>query len=80
MRIWGGALSGGKVAIGNVSESTLGNSSTNLYVDNTQTGGRNAAIKLNVNFANITTEYNGISFDTIENGTGGAFIGSQYNT
>jgi hypothetical protein len=69
----------GKVAIGNVSEPTLQNTATNLYVDNTQTGGRNAAIKLNVNFANITTEYNGIQFDTIENGAGGAFIGSQHN-
>jgi hypothetical protein len=79
MRIWGGSLSGSKVAIGNVSEPTIQNATTNLYVDNTQTGGRNAAIKLNVNFANITTEYNGIQFDTIEGGAGGAFIGSQHN-
>jgi hypothetical protein len=69
----------GKVAIGNVTEGTLQNNATNLYVDNTQTGGRNKAIKLNVNFANISTEYNGINFDTIENGAGGAFVGSQHN-
>lgn len=70
----------GKVGIGNITEGTMQNNAMNLYVDNTQTGGRNKAIKLNVNFANISTEYNGIQFDTIENGSGGAFIGSQYNT
>ena len=69
----------GKVGIGNVSEPTLQNNAMNLYIDNTQTGGRNKAIKLNVNFPNITTEYNGINFDTIENGVGGAFVGSQHN-
>ena len=68
-----------KVGIGNVSEPTMQNNQMNLYVDNTQTGGRNKAIKLNVNFPNITTEFNGINLDTIENGTGGAFVGSQYN-
>jgi hypothetical protein len=70
----------GKVGIGNITEGTMQNNAMNLYVDNTQTGGRNKAIKLNVNFANISTEYNGIQFDTIENGSGGAFVGSQYNT
>jgi hypothetical protein len=70
----------GKVGIGNITEGTMQNNAMNLYVDNTQMGGRNKAIKLNVNFANISTEYNGIQFDTIENGSGGAFIGSQYNT
>jgi hypothetical protein len=79
LRIWSDN-SNSKVAIGNIAENTLGGSVSKLYIDNTISGGRNKAIKLNVNFANISTEYNGIQFDTIENGSGGAFIGSQYNT
>jgi hypothetical protein len=79
LRIWSDNANS-KVAIGNIAENTLGGSVSKLYIDNTISGGRNKAIKLNVNFANISTEYNGIQFDTIENGSGGAFIGSQYNT
>jgi hypothetical protein len=65
------------VGIGNFTNADLGGGK--LTIDNTLSGGRNAAIKLKVNFADIINEYNGIQFDTIENGGGGVFIGSQRN-
>jgi hypothetical protein len=69
---------GSRVGIGNLVFGDL--SSAKLSIDNTQSGGRNAGVKLRANFANTSTEYNGIQFDTIEIGNGGAFIGSQRNT
>jgi hypothetical protein len=69
---------GSRVGIGNFVFGDL--SSAKVTIDNTQSGGRNAGLKLRANFADIITQYNGIQFDTIELGNGGAFVGSQRNT
>jgi hypothetical protein len=69
---------GSRVGIGNFVFGDL--SSAKVTIDNTQSGGRNAGLKLRANFADIITQYNGIQFDTIGLGNGGAFVGSQRNT
>jgi hypothetical protein len=49
-------------------------------IDNTQSGGRNAALRLRGNFANNFTEYNGIDFNAYTGTDIGGFIGSQRNS
>lgn len=68
------------VGIGNLTDSDVAGGTGKLQIENTLSTGRNAAIKLRVNFADIINQYNGIQFDTIESGSGGAFMGSQRNT
>jgi hypothetical protein len=69
---------GSRVGIGNFVFSDL--ASAKFSIDNTQSGGRNAAIRLRANFANNSTEYNGIDFNAYTGTDIGGFIGSQRNT
>jgi hypothetical protein len=68
------------VGIGNFTTADIGAGTGKLHIENTIATGRNAAIKLRVGFADIFNQLNGIQFDTIELGGGGAFLGSQRNT
>jgi hypothetical protein len=68
------------VGIGNFTTLDIGAGTGKLHIENTIATGRNAGIKLRVGFGDIVNQYNGIQFDTIELGGGGAFIGSQRNT
>jgi hypothetical protein len=54
--------------------------SAKFTIDNTQSGGRNAGLRLRGNFANTSTEYNGIDFNAYTGTDIGGFIGSQRNT
>jgi hypothetical protein len=67
-----------RAGIGNFAFSDL--ASAKFSIDNTQSGGRNAAIRLRGNFANTSTEYNGIDFNAHTGTDIGGFIGSQRNT
>lgn len=67
-----------RAGIGNFSFGDL--TSGKLSIDNTQSGGRNAAIRLRANYVNTSTEYNGIDFNAYTGTDIGGFIGSQRNT
>lgn len=71
--------SGGRIGIGDITDSNLQNGTAQVFINNQITGGRNAGVRISPS-AVSTTEFNGIQFDYgNKDSGGGAFVGSQRN-
>lgn len=78
-RIWSNSATTNRVGVGNLTESDMQGGSSQLYINNQTTGGRNAGVRITP-AASSTTEFNGIQFDyNNKDSNGGVFIGSQSN-